>query len=95
MLLVTLLSQKNNRSVAQFTRLIELSKELLEVIHILDEGKSRNKGKILKDLILASMNLSKIQLEGGLISEEESKEIAKECRDYAKEMIECYRFEKF
>ena len=91
---MTLLSHKNTRTVAHFSRLVELCKGLLEVIEILDEGQGRNKGKILKDLIPATMNLAKIQLEEGAISEEAAKGMAAQCRDYAKDMIACYRYEK-
>lgn len=77
--------------MASLNRLVELCKKLLDILDVLDEGTAKNKGKILKDLIPAKMNLAKLNLEKGTISVDVAKEVAKECRELAKEMIQCYK----
>ncbi len=61
----------------------------------LDPGASRNRGSILKDLIKPYVKLAEAELEAGQIDEATMAERKKICNVFAKELIMCYKHEKF
>ena len=66
---------------------------LLSVLDKLDPGASRNRGKVLKDLIKPFMKLAECELALGTIDETAFKTCKKMAQQFAKDLITCYQYE--
>ena len=76
-------------------RHIELCSDLLATLDVVDPGTSRNRGKILKDLIPPYMKLAEHGLKTGQISKEEFEIRKRACSKFAKDLIQCFKYEIF
>jgi hypothetical protein len=85
----------DDSSGEEWARLAALALSLLETLSILDPGASRNRGQILKDLIKPFMKLAQFELANGKIGKECFDKRKAICRNFAKDLIQCYKFEKF
>lgn len=80
-------------TIFDWIRLTVLSLSLLETLSCLDPGASRNRGKILKDLIKPFMKVAQHKFETGEIDEAAYVARKAVATDFAKDLITCYKFE--
>ena len=76
-----------------WARLTVVSLSILSVLDRLDPGASRNRGKILKDLIKPFMKLAECEFKAGKIDETAFKLRKTTAQELAKDLITCYRHE--
>ena len=94
MLLKLLVSQISAcKESYDWARLTVVSLSLLSVLDRLDPGSSRNRGKILKDLIKPFMKLAECELKSGKIDQKTFQGRKQTAQQLAKDLISCYKYE--
>ena len=74
-------------------RVTALALSLLKILDKLDPGASRNRGKILKDLIKPYMKLAEYELSEGIVDEDTFRARKVMAQHFAKDLIQCYKYE--
>ena len=74
--------------------MVDLCQEMLEIVDILDPGLSKNRSKILKELLPAFMHLMEHQQKNGLIGHPELQEKQLKAKDFARQLVACFKVEK-
>jgi len=93
-LLKLLTSQSSQcQTTADWAKINVVALSLLAVLDKLDPGASRNRGKVLKDLIKPFMKLAECELKDGIIDESDFKIRKKMAQQFAKDLINCYKHE--
>jgi len=93
-LLKLLTSQSSQcQTTNDWAKLNVVALSLLSVLDKLDPGASRNRGKVLKDLIKPFMKLAESELNSGVIDEAAFKIRKKMAQQFAKDLITCYKHE--
>ena len=93
-LLKLLTSQSSQcQTTSDWAKLNVVALSLLSVLDKLDPGASRNRGKVLKDLIKPFMKLAECELKAGVIDESDFKIRKKMAQQFAKDLINCYKHE--
>ena len=89
-----LVAQSGESSTIQdWNKLTALALELLDTLSRLDPGASRNRGKVLKDLIKPFMKLAELELQTQKIDAEAYAKRKNMAKEFAKDLIMCYRYE--
>lgn len=81
------------QTTADWAKINVVALSLLTVLDKLDPGASRNRGKVLKDLIKPFMKLAECELKEGAIDEAGFKIRKKMAQQFAKDLITCYKHE--
>ena len=81
------------QTTADWAKINMVALSLLTVLDKLDPGASRNRGKVLKDLIKPFMKLAECELKEGAIDEAGFKIRKKMAQQFAKDLITCYKHE--
>ena len=81
------------QTTADWAKINVVALSLLTVLDKLDPGASRNRGKVLKDLIKPFMKLAECELKEGAIDEAGFKTRKKMAQQFAKDLITCYKHE--
>lgn len=75
--------------------IIALCLELLGSLNVLDPGASRNRGKILKELIKPFMFVAEADRKSGILDEKQFAHSKRGCAAFAKDLVLCYKYEFF
>ena len=86
-------SSDESSTIQDWDKLTALALELLDTLSRLDPGASRNRGKVLKDLIKPFMKLAELELQTQKIDAEAYAKRKNMAKEYAKDLIMCYRYE--
>jgi hypothetical protein len=81
------------QTTADWAKINVVALSLLAVLDKLDPGASRNRGKVLKDVIKPFMKLAECELKEGVIDEAGFKTRKKMAQQFAKDLITCYKHE--
>ena len=81
------------QTTADWAKINVVALSLLTVLDKLDPGASRNRGKVLKDLIKPFMKLAECELKEGAIDEAGFRIRKKMAQQFAKDLITCYKHE--
>ena len=86
-------SSDESSTIQDWSKLTALALELLDTLSRLDPGASRNRGKVLKDLIKPFMKLAELELQTQKIDAEAYAKRKNMAKEFAKDLIMCYRYE--
>ena len=86
-------SSDQSSTIQDWLKLTALAIDLLDTLGNIDPGASRNRGKILKDLIKPFMKIAEFELAEQKIDSETFAKRKNMAKDFAKDLIMCYKYE--
>ena len=91
--LLVVQSSDQSSTIQDWLKLTALAIDLLDTLGNIDPGASRNRGKILKDLIKPFMKIAEFELAEQKIDSETFAKRKNMAKDFAKDLIMCYKYE--
>ena len=91
--LLVVQSSDQSSTIQDWLKLTALALDLLGTLGSIDPGASRNRGKILKDLIKPFMKIAEFELAEQKIDSETFAKRKNMAKDFAKDLIMCYKYE--